>query len=124
MNKRISYVTLVSDIYTLLAFSFAVYSIFFGLQRIGNASFVVASIGKTTAIIIGIIEILFSLIMAYLLHKCSHITVRIVLMVLCILNIIYRVINLFYGVNPLTLLMIFINLALFIILLIYNKKSN
>ena len=123
MNKRISYVTLVSDIYTLLAFSFTVYSIFFGLQRIGNASFTIVNIEKTTAIIIAIIEILFSLIMAYLLHKCSNITVRIVLMVLCILNIIYRVINLFYGVNPLILLMIFINLVLLIILLLY-KKSN
>ena len=123
MNKRISYVTLVSDIYTLLAFSFIVYSMFFGLERIGNASFTIINIEKTTAIIIAIIEILFSLIMAYLLHKCSHITVRIVLIVLCILNIVYRSINLFYKVNPFILLMIFINLVLLIILLLY-KKSN
>ncbi len=123
MNKRISYVTLVSDIYTLLAFSFIVYSMFFGLERIGNASFTIINIEKTTAVIIAIIEILFSLIMAYLLHKCSHITVRIVLIVLCILNIVYRSINLFYKVNPFILLMIFINLVLLIILLLY-KKSN
>ena len=123
MNKRISYVTLVSDIYTLLAFSFIVYSMFFGLERIGNASFTIVNIEKTTAVIIAIIEILFSLIMAYLLHKCSHITVRIVLIVLCILNIVYRSINLFYKVNPFILLMIFINLVLLIILLLY-KKSN
>ena len=123
MNKRISYVTLVSDIYTLLAFSFIVYSMFFGLERIGNASFTIINIEKTTAVIIAIIEILFSLIMAYLLHKCSYITVRIVLIVLCILNIVYRSINLFYKVNPFILLMIFINLVLLIILLLY-KKSN
>ena len=123
MNKRISYVTLVSDIYTLLAFSFIVYSMFFGLERIGNASFTIINIEKTTAITIAIIEIIFSLIMAYLLHKCSHITVRITLIVLCILNIIYRSINLFYKVNPFILLMIFINSVLLIILLLY-KKSN
>ena len=123
MNKRISYVTLVSDIYTLLTFSFIVYSMFFGLERIGNASFTIVNIEKTTAVIIAIIEILFSLIMAYLLHKCSHITIRIVLIVLCILNIVYRSINLFYEVNPFILLMIFINLVLLIILLLY-KKSN
>lgn len=123
MNKRISYVTLVSDIYTLLAFSFIVYSMFFGLERIGNASFTIVNIEKTTAVIIAIIEILFSLIMAYLLHKCSHITVRIVLIVLCILNIVYRSINLFYKVNPFILLMIFINLVLLIILLLYKKRN-
>ena len=123
MNKRISYVTLVSDIYTLLTFSFIVYSMFFGLERIGNASFTIVNIEKTTAVIIAIIEILFSLIMAYLLHKCSHTTIRIVLIVLCILNIVYRSINLFYKVNPFILLMIFINLVLLIILLLY-KKSN
>ena len=123
MNKRISYVTLVSDIYTLLTFSFIVYSMFFGLERIGNASFTSVNIEKTTAVIIAIIEILFSLIMAYLLHKCSHITIRIILIVLCILNIVYRSINLFYKVNPFILLMIFINLVLLIILLLY-KKSN
>lgn len=124
MNKRISYVTLVSDIYILLAFSFFVYSMFFGLERIGTASFTIINIEKTTAITIAIIEILFSLIMAYLLHKCSHMTVRIVLIVLCILNIIYRSTNLFYKVNPFTLLMILMNLALLIILLLYKKKSN
>ena len=123
MNKRISYVTLVSDIYTLLAFSFIVYSMFFGLERIGNASFTIINIEKTTAVIIAIIEILFSLVMAYLLHKCSHITVRIVLIVLCILNIVYRSINLFYMVNPFILLMIFINLVLLIILLLYKKRN-
>ena len=81
MNKRISYVTLISDIYILLV----------------------------------------DLIVAYLLHKCNYIKVRIILIVLCILNIIYRTINLLHMVNPLTLLMIFINIVLFIILLLYKK---
>lgn len=122
MNKRISYVTLISDIYILLVFSNIVYGIFFGFERIGNSSFTVVDIDRTTAIVIAIIEILFDLIVAYLLHKCSYINVRIILIVLCILNIIYRIINLLHVINPLTLLMIFINIVLFIILLLYKKN--
>ena len=122
MNKRISYVTLISDIYILLVFSSIVYGIFFGFERIGNSSFTVVDIDRTTAIVIAIIEILFDLIVAYLLHKCSYINVRIILIVLCILNIIYRIINLLQVINPLTLLMIFINIVLLIILLLYKKN--
>ena len=122
MNKRISYVTLISDIYILLVFSNIVYGIFFGFERIGNSSFTILNNNKTTAIIISIIEIIFDLIVAYLLHKCNYIKVRIILIVLCILNIIYRIINLLHVINPLTLLMIFINIVLFIILLLYKKS--
>ncbi len=122
MNKRISYVTLISDIYILLVFSNIVYGIFFGFERIGNSSFTILNINKTTAIIISIIEIIFDLIVAYLLHKCNYIKVRIILIILCILNIIYRIINLLHMINPLTLLMIFINIVLFIILLLYKKN--
>jgi len=122
MNKRISYVTLISDIYILLVFSSIVYGIFFGFERIGNSSFTVVDIDRTTAIVIAIIEIIFDLIIAYLLHKCSYIKVRIILIVLCILNIIYRIINLLHVINPLTLLMIFINIVLLIILLLYKKN--
>ena len=122
MNKRISYVTLISDIYILLAFSNIVYGIFFGFDRIGWASFSIVEIDRTIAIIIAIIEIVLAFIMAYLLHKCSYITVRVILIILCILNIIYRAINLLHVVNPLTLLMIFINIVLFIILLMYKRN--
>ena len=121
MNKRISYVTLISDIYILLVFSNIVYGIFFGFERIGNSSFTIVDINRTTAIIIAIIEIIFDLIVAYLLHKCSYIKVRIILIVLCTLNIIYRIFNLLHEINPLTLLMIFINIVLLIILLLYKK---
>ena len=122
MNKRISYVTLISDIYILLVFSNIVYGIFFGFERIGNSSFTIVDINRTTAIIIAIIEIIFDLIVAYLLHKCSYIKVRIILIVLCTLNIIYRIFNLLHEINPLTLLMIFINIVLLIILLLYKKN--
>ena len=122
MNKRISYVTLISDIYILLVFSSIVYGIFFGFERIGNSSFTVFDIDRTTAIIIAIIEIIFNLVAAYLSHKCNYIKVRIILIGLCILNIIYRIINLLHVINPLTLLMIFINIVLFIILLLYKKN--
>lgn len=122
MNKRISYVTLISDIYILLVFSNVVYGIFFGFERIGNSSFTVFDIDRTTAIIIAIIEIIFNLVIAYLSHKCNYIKVRIILIGLCILNIIYRIINLLHVINPLTLLMIFINIVLFIILLLYKKN--
>lgn len=122
MNKRISYVTLISDIYILLVFSSIVYGIFFGFERIGNSSFTVVDIDRTTAIVIAIIEIIFNLVAAYLSHKCNYIKVRIILIGLCILNIIYRIINLLHVINPLTLLMIFINIVLFIILLLYKKN--
>ena len=122
MNKRISYVTLISDIYILLVFSSIVYGIFFGFERIGNSSFTVVDIDRTTAIVIAIIEIIFNLVAAYLSHKCNYIKVRIILIGLCILNIIYRIINLLHVINPLTLLMILINTVLFIILLLYKKN--
>ena len=122
MSKRISYVTLISDMYILLIFSNIVYGIFFGFERIGNASFTVVEVTENTATIIACVEILLGLITAYLLHKCGYITVRIILVILCILNIIYRIINLLYAINPLTLLMIFINIVLLIILLLYKKN--
>lgn len=122
MNKRISYVTLISDMYMLLVFSFIVYGAFFGFDRIGNASFTFTDIGMNTAIIIAIVEIVLDLIMAYLLHKCSYIAVRVILIILCVLNIIYRVFNLLYDINPLILLMIFMNVVLIVVLLLYKKN--
>ncbi len=122
MNKRISYVTLISDIYILLTFSNIVYGIFFGFERIGNASFTIVNVNGTTAIIIAVVEIVFDLIVAYLLHKCNYTSSRVVLCILCILNIIYRIINILYVVNPLTIIMLFINIVLLIILLLYKKN--
>ena len=106
----------------LLVFSFIVYGMFFGFDRIGNASFTFTDIGMNTAIIIAIVEIVLDLIMAYLLHKCSYIAVRVILIILCVLNIIYRVFNLLYDINPLILLMIFINIVLIFVLLLYKKN--
>ena len=119
MNKKISYVTLVSDLYLLLSFSYIIYGIFFGFDRIGNSSFTVMTISKNIAIIICVLEIIFGLIMAYLLHKCSYKKIRILLMVLCLLNIIYRVVNILFIINPFTIFMIVISVVLFIILMLY-----
>lgn len=121
MNKRISYVALISDMYMLIILSNIVYGIFFGFDRIGNASLTIIDINKNTAIIIAIIEIVIGLITTYLLHKCTYISVRIILIILCILNIIYRIINLLRVVNPFTILMLLVSVVLLIILLLYKK---
>ena len=121
MNRRISYVTLVSDMYMLLVFSYIIYGVFFGFDRVGSAIFSIYDIGKNGFIIISIIEIVFSLIMAYLLHKCNYLFVRIILCILCVLKLIYSIINVLHVINPFTLLMIFINFVLLIILLLYRK---
>lgn len=119
MNKKISYITLVSDLYILLTISYIIYGVFFGFERIGASSFTITSINNNIAIIISLAEIVFNIIIAYLLHKCSYKTIRIILMLLCILNIIYRISNLLFMINPFTLFIVIINIALFIILLFY-----
>ena len=124
MNKRISYVTLGSDIYVLVFFSCIIYGIFFNFERIGLASFTITNINEITATIIAIIEIIFCLIMAYLLHKCNYKSVRILLIILCVLNIIYRIFNTICMINPFTLLMLLINTILFLILLFYPQADN
>ena len=98
---------------------YIIYGIFFGFERIGSSSFTIMPIDKNIFIIISIIEIIFSLIMAYLLHKCSYKKIRIILMILCILNVIYRISNILFIINPFTIFMIVINVILFIILLFY-----
>ena len=119
MNKKISYITLVSDIYVLLTLSFIIYGIFFSFERIGVSSFTIKNINTHTAVIISIIEMLLSIITAYLLHKSNSKKVRNILMILCLLNIIYRIGNIVFLANPFTLFMLFINIVLFIILILY-----
>ena len=119
MNKKISYITLISDIYVLLTISFIIYGIFFSFERIGVSSFTIKNINTLTAIIISIIEMIISIITAYLLHKSNYKKVRNILMILCLLNIIYRIGNLIFLTNPFTLFMLFINIVLFIILILY-----
>ena len=118
MNKKISYVTLISDLYILLGLSYIIYGIFFNFERIGNSSLVINT-DKNIAILIAFIEVMFSFIIAYLLHKCNYKIIRIILIIITILNIIYRIINILFVINPFTLLMIVINVVLFIILLSY-----
>lgn len=119
MNKKISYITLISDLYMLLTFSYIIYGIFFGFNRIGTSSFTIKNIDIYSAVIIAILEIIFSIIMAYLLHKCNYKKVRYIVMILCILNLIYRIINVIYIMSYFNGFIIFINIILFIILLLY-----
>ena len=119
MKKKISYITLISDLYMLLVFSYIIYGIFFGFERIGSASYTVKSITGNMAILVALIEIIFSLIMAYLLHKSNNKKVRIILMILCLINVIYRIVNILVIINPFTIFMLLINIILFIILLLF-----
>ena len=123
MNKKISYITLISDLYMLLVFSYIIYGILFGFERIGSSSFTIENISNNVANLISLIEISFSLLMAYLLHKCNNKKVRIVLLLLCISNILYRIANILALVNPFTIFMLVMNIVLLIIL-IFNKKSD
>ena len=69
-DKKISYITLTSDLFLMLAFSYIIYGFFFGFERIGFESFNLFTITKNTALIISILEIVFCISISYLLHKC------------------------------------------------------
>lgn len=92
-NKRISYITLNSDLFLLLSFAYIIYGIFFGFERIGFESFHLFNINTDTAIIICIIEIILCTLISYLLHKCNIKKIRFSLIILCLLSIIYRILN-------------------------------
>ena len=119
MNKKISYITLVSDLYILLIFSYIIYGMFFGFERIGMSSYVIQNISNNVANLITLIEVSFDLSMAYLLHKCNHKIVRIILMFLCISNILYRISNILVLANPFAIFMLIMNIVLLIILIFY-----
>ena len=122
MEKKISYITLISDIYVLFTISLIIYGIFFSFERIGISCFTIKNINTLTAVNISILEMILLIITAYLLHKSNSKKVRIALMVLCLLNIIYRIANLIFLTNPFTLFMLIINIVLLIILLLYKKN--
>lgn len=118
-NKKISYITLTSDLFLLLGFSYIIYGFFFGFERIGHASFTLFNITDNVALILCIIEILFSIILSYMLHKCNIKKIRVSIMILCILNIIYRVANItilpsiFSGFILLVGIILLLNLILY-----------
>lgn len=115
-NKRISYLTLISDLHMLLCFSYLVYAYFYGFERIGRASFNITNISDNLAFTIGILEVVLCIIFAYLLHKYNNKKERYIIMTLCIMNIVYRLINVLSIISIFNLFMIILNLYLFTIL--------
>ena len=120
-NKRISYITLISDIFLLFSFSYIVYGIFFNFERIGRESFNIVSINSNMAIIICFFEIFISTIISYLLHKIHIRIVRYYLVFICILSIIYRILNVLVVFNYYTVFMIFIYIILLVTLILYKE---
>ena len=117
--RKISYVTLTSDLYFLLGISFIVYGLFFDFTRIGSASYNISNITNSTALLISIAEVAHCIINAYILHKCDNKLVRIIAIILCILNIVYRVVNLFALVNLFTIIMLVFGIILLLNLIFY-----
>ena len=118
-NKKISYITLNSDLYLLLSFSYIIYGLFFGFERIGMESFRIYNITNSTAIIICIVEIVFCTAISYMLHKINIKSIRYNILILCILNIIYRIINIIILSSIFSWFMLIMGLILFITLLLY-----
>ena len=120
-QKKISYITLISDLYLLLAFSYIIYGIKFGFVRIGNESFNLFNITNDTALIISIYEIIICILNAYLLHKCNKNQYRYITIILCVLNIIYRIINILVVLNIYTGFILSLNIILLLLLIFYKK---
>ena len=118
-NKKISYVTILSDLYILLGISFLVYSIFFGFDRIGRASFNIVTIPNSIAIIICLLEIVLSISISYMIHKCNIKTVRYTVMLLSLLNIIYRALNIMVFSSIFTVFMLIISIILLLNIVFY-----
>ena len=118
-NKKISYITLTSDLYILLGISFIIYSIFFGFERIGRASFNIASITNNVAVIICLLEIVFSIVISYMLHKCNRKIVRYIIILFSIFNIIYRILNIMVLSSIFTVFMLIISVILILNILFY-----
>ena len=120
-SKKISYITLISDIFLLLSFSYIIYGIFFNFERIGRESFNIVSINGNTAITICIFEIFISTITSYLLHKTHIRIIRYYLIIIGILNIIYRILNILAVPNYYSFFLMIIYIVLLIILILYKE---
>lgn len=119
-KKKISYLTLFSDLYILLCFSYLIYAYFYGFERVGRASFSIINISDNIALTIGILETVLCLVFAFLLHKCNFKKNRYILMILCMINIVYRLINVISIISIFNMFMIILNLFLFTILRFYK----
>ena len=118
-NKKISYTSLTSDLYLLLSFSYIIYGLFFDFERIGRESFQIIDITRNNAIKIGLIEIIFCIYIAYMLHRCDIKQFRIIVIIISIINIIYRIINIIIAPNAFTILMLILSILLILNLLFY-----
>ena len=118
-NKKISYITLTSDLFLLLSFSYIVYGFFFGFERVGYASFNLFNITDSVAKIVCILEILFCTFLSYMLHKCNIKKVRFCIVIICILNMIYRVINITILPSIFSGFMLLVGIILLLNLILY-----
>ena len=118
-NKKISYITLTSDLYLLVGISFIIYSIFFGFERIGRESFSIIEITKNIAIIICILEIIYSIVTSAMLYKCNKKKVRYPILIISFIIVIYRIINMVMVPSIFTGFMLLVSFVLIIHLLFY-----
>ena len=118
-NRKDSYIILISNLYLLLGFAYTIYSFFFGIKRLGQESFHLFDISNNMAIIIGLIEILLCIIIAYILHRCNKNAIRYSAIVICLLNILYRASNLLVIVNVLNVFSLIIGIILLFNLIFY-----
>ena len=93
-NRKISYITIISDLYLLVGLSFIIYGFFFGIERIGYSSFNFINISKDIAIIIGILEIAYCIITSIGLYSSNRKIIRYSIMILSFIVVIYRIVNL------------------------------
>lgn len=120
-NKKISYITLLSDLCVLLSFAFIIYGCYFGFERIGAASLFVTNLDKSLAVKIAVLEIISCITMANILHKYYKKSCFIFAFVIAIANIIYRSINIFHVVSIFNVGMFILNVLIIIVLLLFNK---
>lgn len=118
-NRKISYITIISDLYLLVGLSFIIYSIFFGLDRIGYASFNLTNITKDIAIIIGILEIAYCIITSIGLYSSNRKIIRYGIMIISFIVVIYRILNMFMSPSYFTGFMLLNNFILVMNLVFY-----
>ena len=118
-NRKISYITIISDLYLLVGLSFIIYSFFFGLDRIGYASFNITSITKDIAIIIGISEIIYCVVTSIGLYSCNRKIIRYGIMIISFIIVIYRILNMFMSPSYFTGFMLLNSFILVMHLIFY-----
>lgn len=123
-NKKDSYIVLISNLCLLLGFSYIIYAVFFGIESIGKESFHLFNISNYMAVNIGIIEILFCVLLAYILHKCNKKNIRYITIVICLLNIGYRVLNILIVTNIFNVFILVMSIILLLNLLFYKKDKR